>query len=88
MSGVVVSEVVVSGVVVSEVVVSGVVGIIEVYPDTFNINWQYMIKSDSFMPLTVELNCLSVASWMLEMVAEKTFQYATYSHYDYNNRIL
>ena len=42
-SGVVVSEVVVSGVVVSEFVVSGVVGIIEVYPDTFNINWQYMI---------------------------------------------
>ena len=43
MSSVVVSEVVVSGVVVSEVVVSGVVGIVELYPDTFNINWQYMI---------------------------------------------
>ena len=41
------------------------------------------------MALTVELNYLSVASWMLEVVAEKkTLKYATYSHYDYNNRIL
>ena len=63
----------------SEVMVSGVVDIIEVYPDTFNINWQYMIYSARFMFLNVESNCLFVSSLMLGVVA-KTCKYVTRGH--------